>query len=72
LQQFEISFDKKMKKNKTMENSDFWKFETPLVAMETGNLGLSMLLQRLWSSQHLCQVSSVLKHFSEFDSCLNL
>jgi hypothetical protein len=27
--------------------------------MVTGNFSLSMLLQRLWSSQHLCQVLSV-------------
>jgi hypothetical protein len=43
-----------------------------LIAMVAGNLRLSMLLQRQWSRQHLCQVWLVLKQFLSFDSNLNL
>jgi hypothetical protein len=36
------------------------------VAMVTGNLKLGTLIERLWSSQYLCQVWSVLKYFYSF------
>jgi hypothetical protein len=48
-----------MKKTKTMQNSNFSQFfRRAPVTMITENLRLSMLLQILWSSQHVWQVSS--------------
>jgi hypothetical protein len=60
LQHFEINFDGKI----STQNIDFLAIlRSPRLAMVTGNLRLSMSLQRQWSSQHLCQVWLVLKQF---------
>jgi hypothetical protein len=52
LQHLEINFDRKNQRKKVILAI----LRCPLVAIVTGNLSLSMLLQRQWSSQHLCQV----------------